>query len=224
MRNLRQSLLANKKRMSGGTQRPYSITTQLCFRVGIRVIVEQTAVDYERSRAVEERNEGGANHGGNNRFLEVDCCFRLSSCYRSFAFLWAQERDGLRVRDVKLKTERGGGEHHINRLWRWNKPIGVDGASSWLHTNSVISYFSNTEYDVICALCPMNHHTSSNRCVVFRFTLLITATVPSPQESAITIRLLCSSNRRIWTYAIPVYSFFSSFSFLWVPLWNDSRA
>lgn len=87
MRNLRQSLLANKKRMSGGTQRPYSITTQLCFRVGIRVIVEQTAVDYERSRAVEERNEGGANHGGNHRFLEVDCCFRLSSCYRSFAFL-----------------------------------------------------------------------------------------------------------------------------------------
>ena len=50
-------------------------------------MVERIAVDYERSRAVEERNEGGANHGGNHRFLEVDCCFRLSSCYRSFAFL-----------------------------------------------------------------------------------------------------------------------------------------
>lgn len=210
--------------MSGGTQRPHSITTQLCFRAEVRVMVERIAVDYECGRGAEERSEGGANHGGNYRFLEAECCFRLSSCCRSFTFLWAQERGGLRVRDVKLKMERGDREHHINRSWRWNKGIGV----VWRFF-LIAHEFGHTlplQHRIWRYLHPLSHetHTPSNRCVTLLFTLLITATVPSPQESAITIRLLCSSNRRIWTYAIPVYSFFSSFSFLWVPLWNDSPA
>ena len=113
--------------MSGGTQRPHSITTQLCFKAGICGMAERIAVDYEHGHAIEERSEGGANHGGNHRFVKVDCCFRLSSCCRSFTFLWAQERDGLRVCGTTLKMERGDEGYRTNRLWRWNKTIGVVG-------------------------------------------------------------------------------------------------
>ena len=46
------------------------------------------------------------------KWIAASVCLHVTVHSHSFE----PKRDGLRVRDVKLKTERGGGEHHINRL------------------------------------------------------------------------------------------------------------